>query len=349
MDNIKNNDSKKGNSNNDSKKEASNKSKNNTKFITRVNDPPFIISNLKELIKLSNSKKRKNNYDLYKLSKVRYNLKKLDSLIGLNQIKNDIVDHVIYFCQDIENYNDMLHTVITGNPGTGKTTLAKILANIYLDLGILKTNIFITAKRSDLIGRYLGETAIKTQEVIDCAMGGVLFIDEAYSIGNDSANGNKDSFSRECINTLNQNLSERAGQFICIIAGYKEDLEKSFFSNNKGLERRFPWKYNIEAYSAEELRQIFFQKIKESSWDILSEDICSEKWFKNNLKYFKNQGGDMEILFNKIKICHSKRVFGIDYIYKKVIIEDDVINGFNKFKNYYNLDTKDIIPLGLYT
>ena len=137
---------------------------------------------------------------------------------------------------------------------------------------IIKNNqdefIFRIVKRADLIGKYLGHTAAKTQEVIDSCKGGVLFIDEAYSLGN--AEG-RDSFSKECIDTLNQNLSENKNNLLCIIAGYKESLEKCFFSYNEGLNRRFSFRYNIEPYSAEQLRDIFLCKLREIKWDIKSE------------------------------------------------------------------------------
>ena len=120
-----------------------------------------------------------------------------------------------------------------------------------------KKNIFKIAKRSDLVGQYVGHTAIKTQKIINSAFGGVLFIDEAYSLGGD------DAFSKECINTINQNLSENGDKFICIIAGYPAEIERCFFSQNEGLKRRFPFKYNIEKYDSKELSQIFENKVKE--------------------------------------------------------------------------------------
>ena len=112
----------------------------------------------------------------------------------------------------------MLHCVIEGPPGVGKTEVAKILGQIYRKMGILTSDKFKSVKRSHLIGGYLGQTAIKTQKVLDECNGGVLFIDEAYSLGNSEG---KDSYSKECIDTLTAHLSENKQNFICIIAGYK--------------------------------------------------------------------------------------------------------------------------------
>jgi hypothetical protein len=157
----------------------------------------------------------------------------------------------------------MLHTVIEGPPGVGKTELGKILAEMYSALGVIKSNKFKLVKRTDLIGKYLGHTAEKTQSVIDDADGGVLFIDEAYSLG---AQDGGDSFAKECIDTINQNLSENKKKFICIIAGYPDELEKSFFGYNPGLHRRFPFRYSIEGYSSKELSQIFVKKLNDANW-----------------------------------------------------------------------------------
>ena len=135
-------------------------------------------------------------------------LEKLQKIIGMNDIKNIILDLILTSMQNLYDPNTLFHTIITGPPGVGKTMLAKILGEIYLRLGILKNDeyIFKTAKRSDLVGKYLGHTAIKTQELIDSCTGGVLFIDEVYSLGNEDK---KDSFSKECIDTLNLNLTEK--------------------------------------------------------------------------------------------------------------------------------------------
>ena len=127
--------------------------------------------------------------------------------------------------------DDMLHTVITGSPGTGKTELGKILGKVYKAMGVLSNGTFHIAKRSDLIGRFQGHTAVKTQEFIDKCKGGVMFIDEAYSLGNKEQ---RDTFSKECIDTINQNLTERR-DFLCIIAGYRKELNKCFFAYNPGL------------------------------------------------------------------------------------------------------------------
>ena len=233
------------------------------------------ISDLDKLIEIAKGLDDKKDYsfDLNKLKLLVDPLERLKQFVGMNKVKNNIVKQILYFLQNLDDTKDMMHTVITGPPGVGKTKLAYLLSEIYFKMGIFKCKKNVTykspltgeninfkfkiARRSDLIGEYVGHTAIKTQKVIDESLGGVLLIDEAYSLGNDDK---KDSFSKECIDTLNQNLTENKGKFAVIIAGYDDELEKCFFSYNDGLRRRFPFRYEINAYNYSELCEIFIKK-----------------------------------------------------------------------------------------
>ena len=122
----------------------------------------------------------------------------------------------------------------------------------------VKNNIFKKVSKNDLVGQYLGHTAIKTRNIINQCLGGVLFIDEAYSLGSKDV----DIFSKECIDTLCEALSSHKNDLMVIIAGYEKELEENFFSVNQGLNSRFIWRYNIEKYSAKELMEIFIKKVK---------------------------------------------------------------------------------------
>ena len=132
-------------------------------------------------------------------------------------------------------------------------------------MGVLSKGTFHSVKRSDLIGGFLGQTAIKTEKLLKKCIGGVLFIDEAYSLGNKEG---KDMYSKECIDTLTAFLTEHSNNFICIIAGYKDSLEQCFFSYNRGLERRFPYRFSLKGYSPKELQQIFIKKVNGNDWSI---------------------------------------------------------------------------------
>lgn len=250
----------------------------------------------------------------------------LRDLIGLEKIKIQLVKQVKYLLSHLEDKDTMLHTALYGAPGSGKTTLAIIMAKIYRALGFSNGKIR-TVKRADLVGHHLGETSIKTQKVIDASLGGVLFIDEIYSMGGTSG---ADSFAKEAIDTICQNLSENKSKFICIIAGYKTETEESFFRVNPGLERRFPFRYEIDNYSARDLAMIFYSRIKATGWTIDNNEIPIE-FFAKNMKYFTQNGGDMENLSQKSKIAYSERVFGRHQEQPMHLTMQDVEEGLSSF------------------
>lgn len=230
---------------------------------------------------------------------------------------------------------DFMHTVLYGPPGTGKTEVAKILGNIFCHLGILKANTFKKVTRSDLIAGYLGQTAIKTREVIDSAIGGVLFIDEAYALGNTEK---RDSFSKECIDTLCEALSDHKHELMVIIAGYEKELTDCFFSYNEGLSSRFTWRYKIDNYSAIDLRKIFEKIVRDNRWTFKDVDSVKDAWFKEHYDYFKYFGRDIEVFFTKTKIAHSRRVFCRPTEQRRSLNMKDLETGFELFSQ--NEDVK---------
>lgn len=200
-------------------------------------------------------------------------LKDLDSMIGMDKFKEQIINQILFFIQDMQEPNTFLHTVITGPPGCGKTRTINILAKIYCKLGILESDKVVNADRASLVGKWCGHTAIKTKEVLGSAKGGVLVLDEVYSLGNKD---HGDSFSKECIDTLNQYLSEHVDDFVCVIAGYKDLVQECFFSVNPGLERRFPWRFTIEPYTPEELSKIIKIQAESCGW-VLDEGVTEKQ------------------------------------------------------------------------
>lgn len=256
-----------------------------------------------------------------KLNKILPSLIKLHKLTGMTSVKKTIVGHILYFLMSYEKNKDMIHTVIEGPPGVGKTTLGYILGEIYANLDIIeqpknKTNNlkFRIVKRSDLVAKYLGQTSHRTQEAINSVLGGVLFIDEAYSLGNNDVD---DSYSKECLDTLNQNLSEKKNQFLCIIAGYKNALEKNFFAYNEGLRRRFPFTYTIEEYTPNELKNIFLGML-DDSWGIEGykkkedkeeeeEDINKDKLVLNIISNKSKKKDDKKESDEETNIINNKR------------------------------------------
>lgn len=287
------------------------------------------------------------NIDLEALKKIQEELKQLNSMVGLDDFKSQILNQLLYFIQNLHVgiESDYMHSVLYGPPGTGKTEIATILGKMYSKIGILKNNVFKKVNRSDLVAGYLGQTAIKTSKVIDECLGGCLFIDEAYSLAN---NYEGDSFTRECIDTLCESLSKHKGELMVIIAGYKEELKNSFFMANRGLESRFIWRFYLEKYDFNELYQIFLKKVQENNWNLDENENERIKWFKLHYKFFKHYGRDMEQLFSYVKICHGRRIYG-KKIEKKLISLEDMNKGFEQFKKHSSLHEDEKPQLiGLY-
>lgn len=280
------------------------------------------------------------NIDYKRVAQIVKHLRKLQKMIGMEQLKKDIVNQILFFTQDLQE-NEMMHTIISGKAGSGKTSVATILGNIYKDLGILKKGTFTKAGRDDFIGEYLGSTAIKTKKLLKSCIGGVLFIDEAYSLGNKEK---RDSFSKEAIDTLNQFLSENTKNFICIIAGYEDTLKECFFAWNPGLERRFPWKFKLEKYSVEELMNILYFQIDENGWMVNMDDKEMLEIMEKNKSLFDFGGGDCLVYFEKCKICHGRRVFGKDPDEKYVLIKKDFEEGMKVFKEFKKSNKKNNEP-----
>ena len=194
-------------------------------------------------------------------------LKKLDGLVGLGGVKKEISNLAAYLNLQIKrgetNTFQGKHYVFTGNPGTGKTTVARIMADVFKTLGIVSRGQLVEADRAKLVAGYSGQTAIKTNQLVDQAMGGVLFIDEAYTLKSNDG----DSFGAEAIDTLLKRLEDDRGKFICIVAGYTDQMH-DFIDSNPGLKSRFTQTIHFDDYTPDELTQIFINLAKGKSFTI---------------------------------------------------------------------------------
>ena len=204
--------------------------------------------------------------------------KALDDLIGLESVKQDVTALTNYIrIQNARSQKGLkaspitYHCVFTGNPGTGKTTVARILANIYKELGVVSKGHLVETDRSGLVGEYVGQTAVKTNKVIDHALGGVLFIDEAYSLLGDG----KD-YGREAIATLLKRMEDDRKRLVVILAGYTNEM-KAFINSNPGLQSRFSRYIEFPDYNADELYQIFLKRLKEFEYTITQEAAVALK------------------------------------------------------------------------
>ena len=282
-------------------------------------------------------------------------LRAIQQMIGMNSIKETLLDQLLYFMQKLHVKtketadSDFKHTVIYGPPGTGKTEIAKHMGTMYSKIGAFSSvsnggsnSKFKKVTRSDLVAGFLGQTAIKTQKVIDESLGGVLFIDEAYSLAPRGDSSSNDSFSKECIDTLCENMSAHKEDWMVIIAGYEEELKTTFFRSNIGLESRFLWRFKIDSYSPHELAQMYEKKVADQGWILEISVSKLEQFFKTRMNDFKHYGRDVESLFTYTKIAHGRKQFGhMDGDQIRHISIDNLNSGFQMFLNHRHEKTQE--------
>lgn len=241
-------------------------------------------------------------------------LAKLDELVGLGEIKANVKSLInLMKVRKLREENGLtvppvsLHMVFMGNPGTGKTTVARLLAGLYCAIGVLSKGQLVEVDRSGLVAGYVGQTAQKTSEVIKNAMGGVLFIDEAYALTSKEGN----DFGQEAVETLLKAMEDNRDDLVVIVAGY-EDLMEDFISSNPGLESRFNRYFMFQDYTSEELNAIFKLQCDKNMY-ILNEEaqVKAQEHFEHiyNVRdeNFGN-GRDVRNFFENVIAVHSDRV-----------------------------------------
>jgi len=240
-------------------------------------------------------------------------LSKLDGLVGLDAVKQEISNLASFLNLQVmrgeQNTFQGKHYVFTGNPGTGKTTVARIMADVFRSLGILSRGQLVEADRSKLVAGYSGQTAIKTNQLIDTALGGVLFIDEAYTLKSSDA----DTFGNEAIDTLLKRLEDDRGKFICIVAGYTDQMH-DFIDSNPGLKSRFIQTIHFEDYTPDELTEIFLNMAKGKNFTIDDETkgAIHRQFEQLYLRRDKNFGNAREArrIFDEAVEKQSQRLVG---------------------------------------
>ena len=243
-------------------------------------------------------------------------LEKLDALVGLENIKQNVKSLINYVkIRELRVENELpnpplsLHMVFMGNPGTGKTTVARILSELYRAIGVLSKGQLVEVDRSGLVAGFVGQTAPKTVEAVKSALGGILFIDEAYSLAPDISSGN--DFGRESIEALLKMMEDHRDDLIVIVAGYNEPMER-FISSNPGLESRFNRYFIFEDYNSDELYEIFSSMCKKSEY-ILTDDAIefAHEHFRDLYDFRDENFGNarhVRNFFENIVAVHSDRL-----------------------------------------
>jgi SpoVK/Ycf46/Vps4 family AAA+-type ATPase len=214
-------------------------------------------------------------YDKKKLPGINEILKELDSMIGLAEVKKSVrqLAQAIMMEKEKEAHglkgqSQAIHIVFTGNPGTGKTTVARKLGSLFQAMELLPSSKVIEVDRSKLVASYVGQTAPQVNQVCDSAMGGILFIDEAYTLS--GSDGSKDTFGQEAIDTLLKRMEDDRGKFVIIAAGYEQNMQV-FIQSNPGLKSRFTHFLHLVDYSPEELYAIYLSMAQQNGYS-LTED-----------------------------------------------------------------------------
>ena len=234
--------------------------------------------------------------------------RKLDSFVGLKEVKEEIhsiINSIKRKKRDNPGEKIQLktHYVFLGNPGTGKTTIARLFAEILNSLQVLPCGHLVEVTRKDLVSGYVGDTALKTDQVINRAMGGILFIDEAYSL----KQGDDDKFGQEVIETLLPYLENRAGDFICIVAGYPRKMA-AFLRSNDGLDSRFKKKIEFKDYNGKELKTIFMNMAEKNGF-VLDDEASSkvDKYFERMYLSRTDTFGNARAVRDVFDICVSRQ------------------------------------------
>ena len=256
--------------------------------------------------------------------------KELDDLIGLGEVKKEVRSLANFVklqkqreAKGLKTAKVSYHLVFYGSPGTGKTTVARIIGRIYKDLGVLKKGHTVETDRSGLVAKYLGQTALKTDTVVQHAIHGVLFIDEAYALVPEGGNG--EDYGQEAISTLLKRMEDYRDSLVVIIAGYKNEMQR-FIDSNPGLQSRFNRYIDFPDYTSAELTDIFKMYMKKNQYTLAPD---AENYLREQLDY---------------AVAHKDRNFG-NARYARNVFEKSIQAQANRLEGRTNLNERELTEL----
>ena len=266
----------------------------------------------------------------------------LTAFVGAASVKRLVRDMALLSCLGLCDEGDFTNVMVTGNPGTGKTELLGLVAEILRVLYHGKRAKVTWLARAHLVGQHLGETAIKTARALANAAPGVVVLDEVYALGNGEG---RDSFAKECVDTLNQFMSECSAEISVVVAGYKHETEQCFLAQNPGLARRFPHRFHIDDYTTDELCAIAELQLARAGWTSACALSKSEP-VRAALARAKHNGGDTARLLLLCKLAHARRVPAPSE--RRTLSVEDTAEGCAEFARGAQ-PREEPLPLSMYT
>lgn len=293
-------------------------------------DRLFTNSNTTTLKKSVTNKKEK-------IESIEEIIDELNSLVGLKNVK-ELIEEIRAFVDIQDKRREaklladpiVLHMIFKGNPGTGKTTVARIIGKLFKEMGVLEKGHLIEIERADIVGEYIGHTALKVRQQVKKAMGGILFIDEAYSL----ARGGEKDFGKEAIDALVKSMEDNKNDLILILAGYEDEMEY-FLKLNPGLKSRFPIHINFHDYTVDELIKIAEKMAIEKEYELTKEAIRKLRLLLSTNNYSFNSG-NARLVRNIIEKSFRKQAIRLkkqSIITKEdlLLIRKDDIEGDDKY------------------